>query len=91
MKLLDINVFGLHLFLVSVTVDVFLEGLHPFKGLFTVNAVDKYEAICKSVVVSRKLHPIPESAGVIEADLLSCATVSFYGANVNILQGLHGL
>lgn len=85
------NVLGLHLFLISVAVDVLLEGLHPLKGLFTVNAVDENKAICKSVVVSRKLHPIPEPAGVIEANLLSSATVSFYGADVDILQGLHGL
>lgn len=74
-----------------MTVDVLLEGLHPLKRLFTVNAVDKYKAIGKSVVMARKLHPIPEPAGVIEAHLLSCATVSFYRANVDILQGLHGL
>ncbi|TNN85994.1 hypothetical protein EYF80_003838 [Liparis tanakae] len=51
-----------------------LRGLHPLKGLFTVDAVDENKAICKRVVMPRELHPVPEPAGVIEADLLPRAT-----------------
>lgn len=80
-----------HLFLVSVTVYVLFECLHSFEGLFTVDAVNEYEAVCERVVVSRELHPVTESAGVIEAHLLPCATVGLHGADVDVLQRLHGL
>lgn len=64
-----------HLFLVSVTIDVFLQRLHPFEGVFVVDAVDEHKAVGKSVVMSGKLHPVPEPTGVVEAHLLSCPTV----------------
>lgn len=80
-----------HLFLVSMTVNVLLEGLHSLEGLFAVNAVDEHEAIGKGIVVAGELNPIPETSGIIEAHLFPRATVSFYRANVDVLQRLHRL
>lgn len=74
-----------------MTVNVLLEGLHSLEGLFAVNAVDEHEAIGKGIVVAGELNPIPETSGIIEAHLFPRATVSFYRANVDVLQGLHRL
>lgn len=79
------------LFLVSLTVNVLFQELHSLERLYAVDAVNQHKAICKSVVMSRKLYPLAEATGVIEADLLSCAAVCLYGANVDVFKSLHGL
>lgn len=87
----DITSSSPHFFLVSMTVNVLLQCFHPLKRLFIINAIDEDKTICKSVVMSRKLHSITKTAGVIKANLLSCTTICLYRANIDILQGLHGL
>lgn len=79
------------LFFVTAAVDVFLQGLYAFEGLFVVDAVDEHEAVGESEVVSRKLVTVAQPARVVKPHLLSGAAVRFHRPDVNVLQCLHGL
>ncbi len=66
------------LFLVTAAVDVFLQSLYAFEGLFAVDAVDEHEAVRESEVVPRKLVTVAQPARVVKPHLLSGAAVRFH-------------
>ncbi len=66
------------LFLVTAAVDVFLQSLYAFEGLFAVDAVDEHEAVGESEVVPRKLVTVAQPARVVKPHLLSGAAVRFH-------------
>lgn len=67
-----------HLFFVTAAVDVFLQSLYAFEGLFAVDAVDEQEAVGESEVVPRKLVTLAQPARVVKPHLLSGAAVRFH-------------
>lgn len=79
-----------NLFFITAAVDLFLQGLHAFEGLFAVNAVDKHKSVCKTEVVPRELLTVTQSSSVIKPHLFSSAAVRLHRPYVNVLQCLHG-